>query len=445
MAQRVDTAVIVLWGVDIAAVTWDVDRAVAVFEYMPEFLDSGIQVAPLTMPLSTQKYLFLELEKRTFKGLPGLLADALPDKFGSALIDKWLVKEGIKKADFTPVDRLCYIGTRGMGALEFSPAVGRLSSATSAATKGHALDLAAMVAMASKILTEREDIARRLMEGDDDLNEQTLADILQVGVSAGGARAKAIIAWNQDTNELRSGQLTLPEGFQHWLVKFDGVSNNRDKELADGQGNGKMEYAYYRMALDAGIEMSECRIFKENDRQHFMTRRFDRTRSGDKLHMQSLCGMEHFDFNMPGAYSYEQAMTTARKLDLGMAATEQLYLRALFNIMSRNQDDHVKNIAFLMDTAGQWRLAPAFDLTFSYNPDGEFTSSHQMSLNGKRDKFELSDFYDLAKRFNIPASKANLLIDQVAYGVGKWEEYAASAGVEPQSIATRKKLQRFFK
>lgn len=437
MSARIDTAIVSLWGVEIGAVTWDNKRLLGVFEYMPNFLNSSIQLAPITMPLSSQRYTFPELAKETFKGLPGLLADALPDKFGTTLIDQWLVREGINKASFSPVDRLCYIGTRGMGALEFFPSI-----RTTTEKQNHPLDVGAMVELASKILCDREHMHGAISDENEALNQQTLSDILQVGVSAGGARAKAVIAWNKQTHEVRSGQITLPQGFEHWLIKFDGVSNNKDKELADAQGYGMMEYAYYRMALDAKIEINECRILSENGRNHFMTRRFDRTPTGQKLHMQSLGAIAHYDFNLPGAYSYEQAMLIIQKLNLGMAAMEQLYRRAAFNIIARNQDDHVKNIAFLMDSTGEWRLAPAFDLTFSYNPDGAFTSKHQMSLNGKTDHFTLDDFLALAKRFSIPKIRARAMIEQVQYAVKLWPQYSEEAGVTEERIKNRAQFHR---
>jgi len=439
MVRQVTTASVQLWGANIGAVSWDEERALGLFEYAPDFLHSGIALSPFKMPLRPQVYSFPGLNADTFKRLPGMLADTLPDKFGNAMIDQWLVREGINKAHFSPVERLCYIGTRGMGALEFKPTLERQTQTTSTA-----LDLAAMVNVASKILTQRETLNTHWVEGEDWLNEQTLRDILHIGSSAGGARAKAVIAWNKTTNEVRSGQLTLPKGFEHWIIKFDGVGNNKDKELADGQGYGKMEYAYYRMALAAGIDMNECQLLAEHERRHFITKRFDRTASGGKLHMQTLCALEHFDFNMPGAYAYEQAMLTAGNLGLGKSAIEQLYLRALFNIMARNQDDHVKNIAFLMDTRGQWKLAPAYDLTFAYNPQGQFTSQHQMSFNGKRDGFVLEDFYTVAKRFNIPKNRAASLIEQVAVGVGKWEQYATEAEVENERIQSRKRYLKLI-
>lgn len=432
MAQRLVSASVQLWGAEIGAVSWDRERQLGFFQYAPEFVSSGIQVAPLMMPLAEQPYSFPGLNSETFRRLPGMLADVLPDKFGTAMIDQWLLRQGIDKADFSPVERLCYIGTRGMGALEFKPVVERNLPA-----QDHPLDVSAMVEVASRILQQRSGLSAALIEGDDAVNGQSLADILHVGSSAGGARAKAVIAWNQATNEVRSGQLALPKGFEHWLIKFDGVDNNRDKELADGQGYGQMEYAYYRMATRAGIVMAECRLLKENNRQHFMTKRFDRTKSGSKLHMQTLCALQHFDFNMPGAYAYEQAMATALALGLGKGAVEQLYLRALFNIMARNQDDHVKNIAFLMDTSGQWQLAPAYDLTFAYNPQGQFTHQHQMQFNGKRAGFSREDFIAVAERFNIPKNRANGLIEQVVSGVKGWRQFATEAGVADSRITAR--------
>jgi serine/threonine-protein kinase HipA len=434
-----DTAIVSMWGVEVGAVSWDATRNAAIFEYMPGFLPSGIQISPLHMALSSNTFSFPQLSAESFKGLPGLLADSLPDKFGSALIDQWLIREGISKEDFTPVQRLCYIGNRGMGALEFRPTIDRQKP-----DDDHALDLEALVDLASSILTEREHMQGDLQFGNDVANAQTLTDILQVGVSAGGARAKAVVAWNEASGEVRSGQLTLPTGFQHWLLKFDGVSNNRDKELADGKGYGLMEYAYYQMARAADIDMNECRILEENNRHHFMSKRFDRTAQGEKLHMQTLAALAHFDFNMPGAYSYEQAIDVAQQLQLGMSAIEQLYKRALFNIMARNQDDHVKNIAFLMDSSGSWRLAPAYDLTYAYNPSGKFTSAHQMSFNGKRDDFEKQDFLEVAARFNIPSSRALLMMEKVSHGVQQWAPYASAVGIDASEIEKRQRMHRLF-
>ena len=269
--------------------------------------------------------------------------------------------------------------------------------------------------------------------------EDALRDILRVGTSAGGARAKAVIAWNPKTNEVRSGQVKAGKGFEYWLLKFDGVSGNKDKELEDPKGYGLIEYAYYLMALDCGIDISECRLFKENGRSHFMTRRFDRLATGEKLHMQSLCALAHYDFNMAGAYSYEQALLVMRQLQLPMQAIEQLFRRMVFNIVARNQDDHVKNIAFLMNKAGEWSLSPAFDMTYSFNPSGAWTASHQMTMNGKRDHFTLEDFNACAKTASMKRGRAAKILAEVQATVSKWPSFAETAGV-PDVV--REKIQR---
>lgn len=335
-----------------------------------------------------QIYAFPALPRETFHGLPGLLADSLPDDFGNALINAWLAKEGRDPENFNPVERLCYTGNRGMGVLEYAPSEGP------SAREADLRDVSALVELASEILTRRNSLQGSFAPMD---REESLQDILRVETSAGGARAKAIVAWNPETNEVRSGQIKAGSGFSYWLLKFDGVSGNKDKELEGPAGYGLIEYAYYKMALTAGIEMTECRLLKENGRSHFMTRRLDRTERGRKTHMQSFCAMEHFDFKRAGAYSYEQALRTIRKLELPMESVEEQFRRMAFNIVGRNQDDHVKNIAFLMNRSGAWSLSPAFDMTYSYNPGGAWTRAHQMSLNGKRDLFDVEDFKTCAK------------------------------------------------
>ncbi|HET6654908.1 MAG TPA: type II toxin-antitoxin system HipA family toxin [Gammaproteobacteria bacterium] len=412
-----------LWGAQIGAVSWDEDRQLGAFEYAPAFRDSAIQVAPLTMALDATIYEFPQLARESFHGLPGLLADSLPDKFGNAVIDAWLARTGRSAADFSPVDRLLYIGTRAMGALEFHPAQARHGGS-------HEIDVADLVELASEILSTREhfhaDLAR-----DGDQRREAMNDILQVGVSAGGARAKAIIAWNPKTNEVRSGQVPAPAGFEYWLLKFDGVSHNRDRDvLADPQGYGLIEYAYHHMARAAGIEMRECRLLSENGRHHFMTRRFDRTDSGDRLHMLSLSGIAHLDFNQAGAHGYEQAFQVIEQLQLGKDSIEEQFRRMVFNVAARNQDDHTKNIAFLMDRRGRWSLSPAFDLNFAYNPSGQWTSRHQMSVNGKRENIAREDLLTVADRFRITMPRAKAMIDDVAAAVARWLEFAAEAGVE---------------
>jgi serine/threonine-protein kinase HipA len=423
-----------LWGRTIGAVSLLDGEEVARFEYDEAFAQSGIQVAPLVMPLARRVYRFPELARSTFHGLPGLLADSLPDKFGNALIDAWLASQGRQPGSFNAVERLCYTGERGMGALEFAPAIGPKAKQTA-----H-IEVSKLVELASEVLTHRNDLQASFgAEG----REEALRDILRVGTSAGGARAKAVIAWNPETNEVRSGQIQgqvrAGKGFEYWLLKFDGVSGNKDKELDDPKGYGLIEYAYYLMARDCGIEMSECRLFKENGRAHFMTRRFDRLASGEKLHMQSLCALAHYDFNMAGAYSYEQALLAMRQLQLPMQAIEQLFRRMVFNIVARNQDDHVKNIAFLMNKAGEWSLSPAFDMTYSFNPSGVWTASHQMTMNGKRDHFTLEDFNACARTASMKRGRAAKIVAEVQATVAQWPSFAETAGV-PEGV--REKIQR---
>jgi len=411
-----------LWGRTIGAVSLEEGKGVAAFEYDSAFAGSGIEIAPLTMPLSDRVYAFPELSRITFHGLPGLLADSLPDRFGNTLIDAWLATRGQPPESFNAVERLCYTGRRGMGALEFEPTIGPK------ARRATRVQIDKLVELASEILTQRNNLKVSFAAPK---KERALREILRVGTSAGGARAKAVIAWNPSTNEVRSGQVPAGEGFEHWLLKFDGVMGNRDKELEDPKGYGVIEYAYYTMALDAGIKMSECRLFEENDRRHFMTRRFDRLDNGEKLHMQSLCALAHYDYNMAGAYAYEQALLAIKQLGLRMAEVEDQFRRMAFNIISRNQDDHVKNIAFLMDKSGKWSLSPAFDMTYSFSPSGKWTASHQMTMNGKRDDFTLEDFNACAKVASMKRGRAKAIVNEVLETVSRWREYADKAGVSP--------------
>jgi serine/threonine-protein kinase HipA len=422
-----------LWGRTIGAVSMDEGRGYAAFQYTDEFAASGIEVAPLMLPLSSRVYEFPELPRGTFHGLPGLLADSLPDRFGHALIDAWLATQGRTPESFTPIERLCYTGTRGMGALEFAPVLGPKPR------KSTAIDIDALVKLASEILTERRDFKHTLSAAG---RQKALADILKVGTSAGGARAKAIIAWNRKTNEVRSGQVAAGPGFSYWLLKFDGVAGNKDKELDDPQGYGVVEYAYSLMARAAGITMSECRLLEEHGRRHFMTRRFDRLPDGGKLHMQSLGALAHLDYNRAGAYSYEQAFLAIRQLELPMAAMEEQFRRMLFNIVARNQDDHVKNIAFLMDREGKWSLAPAFDMAYSYNPSGSWTATHQMTLNGKRDGFVLADVRSGAKSAGLKQGRGDALLEQVRTAVKRWGEFAGRARLSGDLMERIQKAHR---
>jgi serine/threonine-protein kinase HipA len=419
-----------LWGRTIGAVSLEEGREVAAFQYDADFARSGIELSPLVMPLGEQVYQFPALPRNTFHGLPGMLADALPDKFGNALIDAWLATQGRTPESFHAVERLCYTDTRGMGALEFAPTLGPKSG------KAAKIQVDALVRLAGEVLTHRGDLQGHFHSAG---KESALSDILRVGTSAGGARAKAVIAWNRKTNEVRSGQIAAGEGFDYWLLKFDGVAGNKDKELEDPKGYGAIEFAYHLMAKAAGITMSECRLLEENGRRHFMTRRFDRLTSGAKLHMQSLCALAHYDFQQAGAYSYEQALQTIRRLKLPMAAVEEQFRRMVFNIVSRNQDDHVKNIAFLMNQSGKWSLAPAFDVTYSYNPTGSWTSTHQMTLNGRRDGFTMEDFEACAKSALMKRGRAAVIIAEVQAAVRRWPEFAAEARLDE---ARRDKIQK---
>lgn len=422
-----EDAEVLLWGRTIGAVSLEPGEQTAVFQYAPDFAASGIQVAPLAMPLRPEPYSFPELSYRSFRGLPGMLADSLPDRYGNTLINTWLARQGRKAESANAVERLCYMGQRGTGALEFAPVKGPQPSVDEDIQVGE------LVELASRILAERDGFETSLAPGKE---EAGLLEILSVGMSAGGARAKAMVAWNPETNEVRSGQVAADPGFEHWLLKFDGVKANRDKErFNDPEGYGAVEFAYSRMAAAAGVEMAPCRLFEENGRRHFMTRRFDRPTGNTKLHMQSLGALRHFDFNDPGAHSYEQALMTIRELGLPMAVVEQQFRRMAFNLLARNQDDHVKNIAFLMDRAGEWSLSPAFDVTYNYRSDGEWTARHQMSLNGKRDGFLIDDFLHCAEVVSMQRTRALTIVDEVAAAVADWPDYAAEEKVPDRRAA----------
>ncbi len=409
-----------LWGKTIGAVSWEAGRDYGSFQYDPAFTQSGIEVSPLTMPLSDRVYVFPELPRSSFYGLPGLLADSLPDRFGNALIDAWLATQGRSAASFNAVERLCYTGRRGMGALEFAPLLGPRPR------KAVKIEIEGLVRLASEILSQRSDFRSSFKSP---AREKALKDILRVGTSAGGARAKAVIAWDRSTNEVHSGQIDAGPNFEYWLLKFDGVSANKDKELDYPQGYSAIEYAYYLMARAAGIHMNECRLLEEDGRRHFMTQRFDRLPGGRKLHMQSLGALANFDFNQAGAHSYEQALLVVRQLGLSMKDIEEQFRRMVFNIMARNQDDHVKNIAFLMNKQGEWSLAPAFDVTYSYNPSGAWTSTHQMTMNGKRDQFTLADFQACEQAAQMKRGRALAIIEEVRKAITRWPEFAHDAKV----------------
>lgn len=422
------TAKVILWGTQIGTVALPDDSNVAVFRYDRNFLSSGIEVSPIVMPLDERSYSFAGLPHDAFHGLPGLLADALPDRFGNAVINRWLAEQGRDPSSFNAVERLCYTGTRGMGALEFQPALGPKF------VLSEKLNVDRLAQLASDILTQRESI--RL-----DADANAMRQILQVGTSAGGARAKAVIAWNEQTNEIRSGQIDAGSGFGYWLIKFDGVRGNGDRDVKDAPVYTRIEYAYYLMAKAAGIEMEACRLYRENGLYHFMTKRFDREdQTGRKLHMQSLGALAHYDYNDPNSYSYEQAAMVLRKLGLNNDAMEQLYRRMVFNVLAKNQDDHVKNISFLMDRTGQWRLAPAYDMTLSYLPGHRWLGAHQMSVNGKRTEITEKDLMTCGAGMDLTTAKCRRIIQQAREAVSGWERFADQAFLPQKAEESVRKL-----
>jgi len=423
--ELLTVAAVTLWDTRIAAVSIGPGARYATFQYDPAFVRSGIEIAPVQMPLRAQPYSFPGLPQDAFSGLPGLLADSLPDRWGTALVNAWLASQGREQSSFDVVQRLCYVGTRGMGALEFEPAHEPAVSA------GADLQIDALVRLASEVLAERAEFVAELSENPD---EEAMKEILAVGSSAGGARPKAIIAYNETTGQVRSGQVLLGEGFRHWLLKFDGVSRAGDHGLTDPQGWGAVEYAYSKLARAAGIEMTECRLLEEHGRRHFMTRRFDRPNDGGKLHAQTVGALEHVSYNEPGTYSYEQLLLLIRRLGLGTPVAEQQFRRMVFNILARNQDDHVKNVAFLMDREGAWSLAPAYDVIWAWKPGNPWLGSHQMSVNGKRDGFSVADLRAVAAVASLPRGRAETILVEVGEAVAGWPRVAEEVGVDEPMV-----------
>jgi len=416
----ITTAFIHIWGHRVGAIAWNNSTGTAGFEYDSSFRQLGLELSPLKMPLNRNAvFSFPELRNsNTFKGLPGLLADVMPDKYGNAIINSWLQKNNRPSNSLNPVEILCFIGKRGMGALEFEP--------NNAETEMQDVDLeiSSLVHIAEQILQEKQDFNSSFSKTDD----KHLYDLLKIGTSAGGARAKAVIAFNPNTKQVRSGQADIPEGFEHWLFKFDGVM---DQQFGASSGYGRVEMAYYLMAKAAGITMQESRLFEENGRAHFMTKRFDRV-GNEKLHMQSFCGLQHYDFNEVNSFSYEQLFETMRLLGLPYTDARQLFTRMVFNVMARNCDDHTKNFAFLMDKNGKWSLSPAFDVCHAYRPNSPWVSQHALSIEGKRTDFDVKDFINLATKMNI--KKPLEMIEQVRNAVGDWQKYAKEVEVD-ESLA----------
>ena len=415
-------AEIKLWGTVIGAVSLDDKNITADFEYNPSFIQSNIQISPLTMPLKHGIYRFPELSYRTYHGLPGLLADSLPDRFGNDIINLWLAKQGRLPENFNSVERLCYTGKRGMGALEYFPVI-------RSEEIDEKINVSELVELASLVLEKRRNLKGVLEQINDNKLSSPLSQIISIGTSAGGARAKAVIALNPFTNEIRSGQTEVSKDFEHWIIKFSGVSGNKDKEEDDAEDYGITEYAYSLMAKEAGITMNPCKILNDGKNSHFMTKRFDRDNFGNKIHMQTLCSLAHMDFNQAGIYSYEQIFGILNRIGAHHIDSAQLFRRMIFNILSFNCDDHTKNFSFLMDRNGQWRLAPAYDISFAYNPNGAWTYSHQISVNGKRKGFIKADFENCIKIGNLSSREVNSIFKDVKYSVSKWKKTAEKAGL----------------
>jgi serine/threonine-protein kinase HipA len=417
-----------LWGRTLGAVIWNARRQAADFEYDPTFIRAGLPVSPIMLPLRPGVFSFPALNRVTFHGLPGLLADSLPDRWGNTLIRLWLQQQGRPENGQDPVERLLYQSTRAMGALEFQPA---LKDAPGSSEED--LSVAGLAAVAGQVLKAKGELKASLKGK----RSGALADIIRVGTSAGGNRAKAVIAWNRRTQAVRSGHLAPPKGFEPWILKFDEVG-----DTANGQPSsfGRIEYAYHRMAVACGIEMSECRLWEEGSRAHFMTRRFDRTSEGGKLHLLSLCALAHLDHQDAGLHGYEDLFDTALRLDLGYAAAAQLFRRMAFNVLARNQDDHTRNFGFLMDPSGRWRLAPAYDVAYAHNPQGRWTAQHQLGIGGKRDGFAAEDLLALGERYGVKKAKAHL--HAVADGVAAWPSFAKAAGLDKRTAERIGKAHR---
>ena len=409
----VDVARVNLYGIPVGTFRWDEQHEVAQFEYESSFVDRGLEPSPLMMPVREGRvYSFAGLDKETFKGLPGMLADSLPDTYGRALFDKWLALTG--RTSSNPIETLCFLGNRCMGALEFEPAM------DVAYDPNARFEIDSLVSVASDALSQKASFGVNL----NDDKKTAIAEILRLGTSAGGQRAKAIIAYNKDTGEVRSGQVEAPAGFEYYLIKLDGVSATVGLKAT---GNyGRLEYSFYKLARACGIDMTECSLIEENGRAHFLTKRFDR-QNGKKVHMQTLCGIAHFDYRLRRAYSYEQAFNVMRALRLPYSEAQEMFRRLVFNVVVRNQDDHTKNISFLMDESGKWRLSPAYDMGYAYNPQGGWTATHQMSVNGKFDNITREDLLVFARQNNI--KDADKIIEEVCEATSSWPALAADCGV----------------
>ena len=421
---NMNTAYIEIWGELVGAIAWDNVSGYATFEYDPKFKNIGWDLAPFQMPISGAKRIFSfpALRKKadpaldTFKGLPGLLADALPDRYGHELINLWLAQLGRPLDSMNPVETLCFIGTRGMGALEFLPAIPKENK------RALSVEIDRLVDMARKMLNKKEAFVTNLRKDE----EKAMLEIFRIGTSAGGARPKAVIAYNEETGEVKSGQTIAPKGFEHWLIKLDGVS---DVQLGASHGYGRVEMAYYNMALACGIDMMPSRMLEENGRAHFMTKRFDREGGASKHHIQTFCAIKHFDYNLITSFSYEQLFQTLRELKLPYPDAEQLFRRMVFNVVARNCDDHTKNFAFRLKKGSKWELAPAYDVCHAYQPKHQWVSQHSLSINGKRTHITKEDLLVIGK--SIKNKKAAETIEEISHTVSQWKYFADEVTVSP--------------
>lgn len=419
-----DVAEIKIWDRLAGAVVWDEAKGYAVFEYDPSFRNLNWDLAPLQMSVYSEKRIFefpalrkkADSSPETFKGLPGLLADSLPDQYGNELMNIWLAQQGRPPDSMNPVEMLCFMGKRGMGALEFEPATFKERK------RATLIEIESLVEIAQRMLSKRKSFYTSLKEDD----EKAVMDILRIGTSAGGARPKAVIAYNEKTGEVKSGQTDAPKGFGHWLIKLDGVS---DVQNGRSTGYGRVEMAYYNMAIASGIEMMPSRLIEENGRAHFMTRRFDREDGSTKHHIQTFCALRHFDFNAVTSYSYEQLFQTMRELKLSYPAAEQMYRRMVFNVLARNCDDHTKNFAFRLKKDGRWELAPAYDICHAYKPEHKWVSQHALSINGRRSNITREDLLKAGSSVNIKKSES--VITEINETVSRWKQFADEAAVSP--------------
>ncbi len=422
--RPVDVVEVRAWGQRVGAVALDPRTGWYAFAYAGEWIDGGVELAPLHMPLRAEPYEFPELSRETFYGLPALLADALPDAFGNALVNAWMAEQGVAAGSITPLDRLAYAADRALGALEFRPPARQEPGESPTA-----------VLLADLVLA-----ARQVMRGElagDETAHAALQQLIQVGTSAGGARAKAVVAFNPDTYQVHSAYGPVPEGFEQWLIKLDGVSatglDGHGDRLGEGAPYGRIEYAYHLMALACGVEMMPCRLLAEGPRRHFMTRRFDRGPGGERVHSISLCALAHLDYNLVGTHSYDQYLQAATALGLGPAALGQAYRRMVFNVLAVNHDDHTKNFAFTRHRDGGWALAPAFDLTHAYRPGSRWTSRHLLSVNGRFEAITLDDLYTVGERQEVPGYRR--IVREVVAGVDAWPDFAAEADLDGESVA----------